>query len=87
MSEGKAIHPPPGVGIPALSYRSCLNMTENISLAFCTNETIVDEEASQQSLQFIEKIVAIVVPLLFGLIVVVGLIGNALVSIVHCLPF
>jgi hypothetical protein len=81
MGDSTTIHPPPGAGIPALRYRSCLNTTSNISLAFCGNETAPDEEETQQSLQLIQKIVAIVVPLLFGLIVMVGLIGNALVSI------
>ncbi|KAJ9578215.1 hypothetical protein L9F63_005560 [Diploptera punctata] len=80
MGEGTTIHPPPGAGIPALRYRTCLNTTNNYSLAFCLNETYLDEEAAQQSLHLIQKIVAIVVPLLFGLIVLVGLIGNALVS-------
>lgn len=80
MADDTTIHPPPVAGIPALRYRSCLNTTSNLSLAFCVNETVTDEP-HQQSLQLIQKTVAIVVPLLFGLIVLVGLIGNALVSI------
>jgi hypothetical protein len=90
MAEDTTIHPPPGAGIPALRYSSCLNETSNFSLAFCVNDTVTDEEY-RQSLYLIQKIVAIVVPLLFGIIVLVGLIGNALVSIcgkctcLHCL--
>ncbi|XP_021924277.1 allatostatin-A receptor-like [Zootermopsis nevadensis] len=81
MADDTTIHPPPVAGIPALRYRSCLNTTSNLSLAFCVNETVTDEP-HQQSLQLIQKTVAIVVPLLFGLIVLVGLIGNALVVLV-----
>jgi hypothetical protein len=80
MDEGTTIHPPPGAGIPILRYSSCQNATSNFSLAFCLNETNANDEDSQKSLLLIQKIVAIVVPLLFGLIVFVGLIGNALVS-------
>jgi hypothetical protein len=80
MDEGTTIHPPPGAGIPVLRYSICLNATRNFSLALCRNETNDNDEDSQKSLQLIQKIVAIVVPLLFGLIVFVGLIGNALVS-------
>jgi hypothetical protein len=79
MAEVATIHPPPGAGIPALRYSSCLNATANISLAFCLNDTSVNDE-HQLSLYLTQKIVAIVVPLLFGIIVFVGLIGNALVS-------
>jgi hypothetical protein len=80
MADSTTIHPPPGAGIPALRYRTCLNATGNISVAFCLNETNFDEEPFQESLHLIQKVVAVVVPLLFGLIVLVGLIGNALVS-------
>jgi hypothetical protein len=80
MGDVATMHPPPGAGIPALRYRSCLNSTGNLSLAFCVNETVPGDEIYQQSLEIIQKTVAIVVPLLFGLIVFVGLIGNALVS-------
>jgi hypothetical protein len=80
MAESATIHPPPGAGIPALRYSLCVNATRNLSLAFCLNDTVPDEEASP-SLDLIQRIVAIVVPLLFGIIVFVGLIGNALVSI------
>jgi ABC-type transport system involved in cytochrome bd biosynthesis fused ATPase/permease subunit len=81
MADSATIHPPPGAGIPALRYNSCLNATSNFSLAFCLNDTVTDEEY-RQSLYLTQKIVAIVVPLLFGIIVFVGLIGNALVSII-----
>jgi hypothetical protein len=80
MADGTTIHPPPGAGIPALRYRACLNATGNFSVVFCLNETSLDEEAFQESLYLIQRVVAVVVPLLFGLIVLVGLIGNALVS-------
>jgi hypothetical protein len=86
MADSTTIHPPPGAGIPALRYRTCLNATGNISVAFCLNETAFDEEAFQESLHLIQKVVAVVVPLLFGLIVLVGLIGNALVSTRTILP-
>jgi hypothetical protein len=79
MAEAATIHPPPGAGIPALRYSSCVNATSNISLAFCLNDTSANDE-HQVSLHLTQKIVAIVVPLLFGIIVFVGLIGNALVS-------
>jgi hypothetical protein len=79
MAEAATIHPPPGAGIPVIRYSSCGNETTNISLAFCVNDTIANDE-QQMSLLLIQKIVAIVVPLLFGIIVFVGLIGNALVS-------
>jgi hypothetical protein len=79
MAEAATIHPPPGAGIPALRYSSCINATTNMSLAFCRNDTSVNDEL-QVSLYLTQKIVAIVVPLLFGIIVFVGLIGNALVS-------
>jgi hypothetical protein len=79
MAEGATIHPPPGAGIPALRYSSCVNATNNFSLAFCLNDTSINDE-NQSSLYLTQKIVAIVVPLLFGIIVFVGLIGNALVS-------
>jgi hypothetical protein len=80
MAEAATIHPPPpGAGIPALRYSSCVNATTNFSLAFCLNDTGVNDE-HQLSLYLTQKIVAIVVPLLFGIIVFVGLIGNALVS-------
>jgi hypothetical protein len=81
MANGTTIHPPPGAGIPALRYRTCLNTTGNISVVFCLNETAFDEDTFQESLHLIQKVVAVVVPLLFGLIVLVGLIGNALVSL------
>ncbi|PSN49611.1 hypothetical protein C0J52_12827 [Blattella germanica] len=70
MGEGTTIHPPLGAGIPALRYRACLNNTDNYSLAFCHNETLLEDD-SDQSLLLIQKIVGIVVPLLFGLIVLV----------------
>jgi len=79
MAEATTIHPPPGAGIPALRYSSCLNTTTNFSLAFCNNDTSANDE-NQVSLHLTQQIVAIVVPLLFGIIVFVGLIGNALVS-------
>jgi hypothetical protein len=79
MAEVATIHPPPGAGIPALRYSSCVNATSNFSLAFCLNDTNVNDE-HQMSLYLTQKIVAVVVPLLFGIIVFVGLIGNALVS-------
>jgi len=79
MAEAATIHPPPGAGIPALRYSSCVNTTINFSLAFCSNDTSANDE-HQLSLHLIQQIVAIVVPLLFGIIVFVGLIGNALVS-------
>jgi hypothetical protein len=79
MAEAATMHPPPGAGIPALRYSSCVNATTNFSLAFCLNDTSGNDE-HQLSLLLTQKIVAIVVPLLFGIIVFVGLIGNALVS-------
>jgi hypothetical protein len=78
MAEAGTIYPPLGAGIPALRYRSCENSTSNFSLAFCINDTnIIDDGLISPILT---EVVAIVVPLLFGIIVFVGLIGNALVS-------
>jgi hypothetical protein len=79
MDEAETIHPPPGAGIPGLRYISCINATSNFSPAFCANDTS-DNDEHQKSLILTQEIVRIVVPLLFGIIVFVGLIGNALVS-------
>lgn len=87
-SETVTSSPPLGVGIGGLRYRACQNITANFSEfgAFCSNATEstknfgLDPAPEQESLVMIQKIVAIVVPILFGLIVLVGLFGNALVS-------
>jgi hypothetical protein len=52
----------------------CSNTTENV------NGYGLVPLPEEQSLQLIQKVVSIVVPILFGLIVLVGLFGNALVS-------
>jgi hypothetical protein len=88
-TSGTVTSPPPlGVGISGLRYRACENITANLSEfgAFCSNATEstknfgLDPVPEQESLVMIQKIVSIVVPILFGLIVLVGLFGNALVS-------
>ena len=90
---GTVTSPPPlGVGIGGLRYQACENVTYNISVigSFCSNATEntdgygLNPTPEQQSLVLIQKVVSIVVPLLFGLIVVVGLFGNALVSTTTC---
>lgn len=90
---GTVTSPPPlGVGISGLRYQSCENITANLSepSAFCSNATEITDgyglnpTPEQQSLALIQKVVSVVVPLLFGLIVVVGLFGNALVSTTTC---
>jgi hypothetical protein len=64
-------------------YPSCVNISESHELRMCdptkTNETetpVFDED--------LEKIVSMTVFVLFGIIFVVGLIGNALVVIGEC---
>jgi hypothetical protein len=88
-TSGTVTSPPPlGVGISGLRYRECENITANLSEfgAFCSNATEstknfgLDPVPEQESLVMIQKIVSIVVPILFGLIVLIGLFGNALVS-------
>lgn len=67
-----------GLGVKALSFL-CQNMSGDagpLCLPYDYNSTDVDENVGQ----LMERIVSIVVPLLFSIIVVVGLIGNALVS-------
>ena len=90
---GTVTSPPPlGVGISGLRYQACENITANLSElgAFCSNATEntdgygLNPTPEQQSLALIQKVVSVVVPLLFGLIVVVGLFGNALVSTTTC---
>jgi hypothetical protein len=90
---GTVTSPPPlGVGISGLRYQACENNTANASElgAFCSNSTeIIDgyglkPTPEQTSLVLIQQVVSVVVPLLFGLIVVVGLFGNALVSTTAC---
>jgi hypothetical protein len=92
---GTVTSPPPlGVGISGLRYQACENITANLSElgAFCSNGSEstngygLNPPPEQQSLVLIQKVVSIVVPLLFGLIVAVGLFGNALVSIITCTP-
>lgn len=87
--SGTVTSPPPlGVGISGLRYHACGNITTNLSGlgAFCsnvnesTNGYGLDPLPEQQSLVLIQRVVSIVVPILFGIIVFVGLIGNALVS-------
>nr|AAK52473.1 allatostatin receptor [Periplaneta americana] len=89
--SGTVTAPPPlGVGIGGLRYHACVNISVNTSelSAFCSNSSEqlngygLDPPPEPQSLQLIQKIVSIVVPLLFGLIVLVGLFGNALVVLV-----
>ncbi|KAJ9584656.1 hypothetical protein L9F63_020996 [Diploptera punctata] len=90
--KGTTTLPPLGAGIPGLRYLACVNHTANGSetgfSAFCSNISEssdsfgLDAPPEQQSLQLIQKVVSIVVPLLFGLIVLVGLFGNALVVLV-----
>lgn len=88
---GTVTSPPPlGVGISGLRYQACENITANLSElgTFCSNATEntdgygLNPTPEQQSLALIQKVVSVVVPLLFGLIVVVGLFGNALVVLV-----
>ncbi|PSN53995.1 hypothetical protein C0J52_13485 [Blattella germanica] len=83
---GTVTSPPLGAGIPKLRYLACLNHTVNGTglSAFCSNTTEnanafgLEPSPGQESLQLIQRVVSIVVPLLFGLIVLVGLFGNAL---------
>jgi len=88
---GTVTSPPPlGVGIGGLRYQACENITANLSDlgAFCSNATEntdaygLNPTPEQQSLALLQKVVSVVVPLLFGMIVVVGLFGNALVVLV-----
>jgi hypothetical protein len=86
--SGAVTSPPPlGVGVAGLRYYACVNSTANMSGfgAFCSNANDsfnygLHPGPDQQSLQKIQRVVSIVVPILFGLIVLVGLFGNALVS-------
>ena len=68
-----------GLGVKGLTYL-CQNMSGDagpLCLPYDLNGTAVDENVGQ----VMERVVSIVVPLIFSIIVVVGLIGNALVSI------
>nr|CAD7443683.1 unnamed protein product [Timema bartmani]CAD7456831.1 unnamed protein product [Timema tahoe] len=79
-----------GYGISQLrfNYVQCQNYSTNNTSelpAFCHNASgtsHIDYGDQNQSSQITTQIVAIVVPILFGLIVLIGLFGNALVVIV-----
>nr|CAD7393207.1 unnamed protein product [Timema cristinae] len=79
-----------GYGISQLrfNYVQCQNYSTNNTSelpAFCHNASgtsHIDYGDQNQSNQITTQIVAIVVPILFGLIVLIGLFGNALVVIV-----
>lgn len=62
-------------------YSSCLNLTNAAEIPFCAddNSTETFEEPFDENL---EKIISRVVFVLFGIIFIVGLIGNLLVVIV-----
>nr|QRN45461.1 allatostatin-A receptor [Carausius morosus] len=77
-----------GAGISQLryAYAQCSNLSNASGElpAICRNTTVAadDEDDAAQASQMITQIVAVVVPILFGLIVLIGLFGNALVVIV-----
>lgn len=70
----------------AVGYTQCVNMTGNhsdIFASFCqpnASGSIPDD--MEPELRVMEQIVSIVVPILFGIIIILGLFGNALVVIV-----
>ncbi|CAH1390634.1 unnamed protein product [Nezara viridula] len=72
-----------GPGFPALRYVRCANLTDNLTeVSFCGNVSFQILGEEEPEVMVMENIVSIVVPILFGLIVVLGLFGNALVVIV-----
>lgn len=72
-----------GPGFPALRYVRCANLTDNLTeVSFCGNVTFQILGEEEPEVMVMENIVSIVVPILFGLIVILGLFGNALVVIV-----
>ncbi|XP_039290143.1 allatostatin-A receptor [Nilaparvata lugens] len=74
-----------GVGIPVFMYNNCLNLTNLSEVAFCQNASSIstpEDNGDPDSFTVMEKIVSIAVPILFGIIVLLGLFGNLLVVIV-----
>ena len=70
-----------GTGLDWGSSEEC-NLTEDSSNGFCN---MTSEGSNGNSQEMLLKVVAIVVPILFSIIVVVGLVGNALVVLVVAL--
>ncbi|RZF46225.1 hypothetical protein LSTR_LSTR010887 [Laodelphax striatellus] len=74
-----------GVGIPVFMYNNCLNLTNLSEVAFCQNASSIttpEDNGDPDGFTVMEKIVSIAVPILFGIIVILGLFGNLLVVIV-----
>jgi allatostatin receptor len=72
------------IGGGVIRYAHCANLTANASeqlSSFCSNGTAVENKDLEPEV-LMQNIVSVVVPLLFGIIVVLGLFGNALVVIV-----
>lgn len=65
-------------------YPSCLNITDSHEFSIC--ETAKQNETEPEPIfdENLERIVSMTVFVLFGIIFVVGLIGNALVVIGKC---
>ncbi|XP_075231268.1 allatostatin-A receptor-like [Lycorma delicatula] len=71
-----------GVGIPNIMYNNCVNLTNMTEVAFCQNSTNYNNDENEPEYKVLEQIVSVVVPLLFGIIVIIGLFGNLLVVVV-----
>lgn len=72
-----------GKSVSDYRYVHCTNYSANHSeVSFCRNTTGAVPDDTEPELRVMEQIVSIVVPLLFGIIVILGLFGNALVVIV-----
>lgn len=72
-----------GKSVSDYRYVHCINISANHSeVSFCRNTTGTIQDDTEPELRVMEQIVSIVVPLLFGIIVILGLFGNALVVIV-----
>jgi allatostatin receptor len=63
-------------------YPSCLNLTNANEIGFCTGGDDNSTEADAPFDENLERIISRVVFVLFGIIFIVGLIGNLLVVIV-----
>lgn len=76
-----------GSSAEAVGYTQCANLSANnseIFASFCQpgNSTGSIPDGMEPELRVMEQIVSIVVPVLFGIIIILGLFGNALVVIV-----
>ncbi|XP_067007888.2 allatostatin-A receptor [Anabrus simplex] len=76
--------PSPGLRDVNGLYAQCFNMSEDSSvwLPLCVRNASSPYDSETEVNEVIQKVVSVVVPILFGLIVLIGLIGNALVVIV-----